>query len=197
MANTSSTCSETYSVKVTESSIPGMLIIDLDRYEDKRGFFMETYERRRYKKYGLDAEFVQDNQSLSCRHTLRGMHYQIRHPQGHLVHVIRGEVFDVGLDLRRKSPTFGKWYGVNLNAEMPRQVFLPAGVAHGFCVLSKEAEIYYKCTEYYYPGDEGGVLWNDPDVGIEWPTKHGIIKRRDENFPVLKDICDDQLPNFQ
>jgi dTDP-4-dehydrorhamnose 3,5-epimerase len=173
-----------------------MLIIDLDRYGDERGFFMEIYERRRYGRHGLDLEFVQDNRSLSCRNVLRGMHYQINHPQGHLVHVSRGEVFDVGLDLRRGSPTFGQWCGNILNADEPRQVFLPPGVAHGFCVLSDKAEILYKCTEYYYEGDEGGVLWNDPDVGITWPIERPMIKDRDAAFPALKDIADYMLPKI-
>ena len=142
-------------MKAKETIIPGALIIELECYGDERGFFLETYQQRRYQELGLDIDFVQDNRSYSRKNVLRGMHYQVKYPQGHLVYVIRGEIFDVGLDLRSNSPAFGKWFGKCLSAENHEQLFLPAGVAHGFCVLSDEAEILYKCTDYYHPDDEG------------------------------------------
>jgi dTDP-4-dehydrorhamnose 3,5-epimerase len=181
-------------MKATETPIPGALIIELDCHGDARGFFLETYQRKRYQELGLDVDFVQDNRSCSTKGVLRGMHYQIKFPQGHLVYVTRGEIFDVGLDLRRNSPAFGKWFGKRLSAENHEQLFFPAGVAHGFCALSDEIEILYKCTDYYHPNDEGGVLWNDPDIGILWPVKEPIIKESDSCFSCLKDISEDKYP---
>lgn len=184
-------------MKLTKTAIPGAVIIDLDIYQDDRGFFLETYSRRRYAELGLDVEFVQDNRSFSIRNVLRGLHYQVSHPQGHLIQVSHGEIFDVGLDLRKNSPTFGRWLGFHLNANKPQQLFLPAGIAHGFCTLSEHAEIYYKCTDYFYPEDEGGVLWNDREIKIDWPIDQPILKERDCKFRPLKEISKDELPQIQ
>ena len=181
---------------VSEVQIKGAVLIELECYQDDRGFFLETYQRKKYEELGLSIEFVQDNRSRSAKNVLRGMHYQVNHPQGHLVYVTSGVAFDVGLDLRKNSSTFKHWIGVTLSAENQQQLYLPPGVAHGFCALTDEVEIYYKCTDYYYPDDEGGVLWNDPDIGIKWPTKDPIIKESDAQFLPLKDIAEDKFPQI-
>lgn len=181
---------------VATTPIAGAYLIDLDVHGDERGFFLESYQRRRYAQYGLDMEFVQDNRSFSGKGVIRGLHYQVRHPVGHLVYVTHGCVFDVGVDLRRNSPTFGRHIAVTLSAENNRQLYLPPGVAHGFCTLGEKNEILYKCTEYYYPEDEAGVLWNDPDLGIQWPVANPLIKPRDAAFPKLKDIDPARLPHI-
>ncbi|MFT4579048.1 MAG: dTDP-4-dehydrorhamnose 3,5-epimerase [Nitrospinales bacterium] len=181
-------------MKFQETKIPGMVLIDLDVYKDSRGSFLECYQKERYKEHGIDVEFVQDNHSHSTKNVLRGMHFQVNHPQGHLVYVVRGDIFDVGVDLRRGSPTFGQWLGFRLSESHPQQLFLPAGVAHGFCTLSDKADILYKCTDYFDSNDEGGLLWCDSDLKIDWPTDHPIIHNRDSGFPLLKEISD--LPNI-
>lgn len=157
--------------KVIETGIQGLVVIEPTVFGDNRGYFMETYNYNDFKEAGLDMNFVQDNQSKSKKGVLRGLHFQKEHPQGKLVRVISGEVFDVGVDLRKGSSTFGKWYGVVLSAENKRQFYVPEGFAHGFLVLSEEAEFVYKCTDFYRPDDEGGLLWNDPEVGVEWPIE--------------------------
>ena len=157
----------------TKTSIEGVVVVDVKSYGDARGYFMETYKRPDFVVGGIDAEFVQDNQSSSVRGVLRGLHFQIEHPQAKLVRVVRGTVFDVAVDLRPGSPTYGKWEGVVLSAENKRQFFIPRGFAHGFLVLSDEAEFCYKCDDVYHPGDEGGYMWNDPAFGIEWPPLMG------------------------
>ena len=152
-----------------ETSIEGVVIVDVKSYGDERGYFMETYKRPDFVAGGIDCEFVQDNQSSSKQGVLRGLHYQINHPQAKLVRVTKGEVFDVCVDLRAGSPTYGKWEGVVLSAENKRQFFVPRGFAHGFYVLSDTAEFCYKCDDVYHPNDEGGLMWNDPEIGIAWP----------------------------
>ena len=152
-----------------KTKLPGMLIIEPKVFVVARGYFMETYTRRDFAEGGIDREFVQDNQSKSSRGVLRGMHFQKEHPQGKLVRVVSGKVFDVAVDCRPGSLAFGKWEGVVLSAENKRMLYIPEGFAHGFLVLSDEAEFTYKCTDYYAPGDEGGIPWNDPDVAVEWP----------------------------
>lgn len=181
-------------MKLTETDIEGAYLIDLDVYGDERGFFLESYHYQRYAENGLDVQFVQDNRSFSQKGVVRGLHYQVKRPIGHLVYVIRGSVFDVGVDLRPNSRTFGKHIAFTLSAEGNQQLFLPAGVAHGFCTLGDENEILYKCTEYYFPDDEAGVLWNDPDIGIQWPVTDPLIKPRDAAFPRLRDVKEDRLP---
>jgi len=181
-------------MKVHKTAIEGAYLIDLDKFGDERGFFLESYGKKRYAAYGIDVDFIQDNRSFSQKGVVRGLHYQINHPIGHLIYVIHGSVYDVGVDLRAGSKTFGKHISFTLSAENNQQLFLPAGVAHGFCTLADENEILYKCTEYYYPDDEAGVIWNDSDIGIDWPIVTPLIKERDAAFPMLKDVPRSRLP---
>jgi dTDP-4-dehydrorhamnose 3,5-epimerase len=162
-------------VNVIPTPLSGLLVIEPKAFGDERGFFLESFQRDRYREAGIVAEFVQDNLSRSCHGTLRGLHYQLTQPQGKLVGVMRGEVFDVAVDLRRSSPTFGRWFGTELNDQNHRQMYIPPGFAHGFCVTSESADFYYKCTDFYNPIDQRTLLWNDPKVGIEWPTVADII----------------------
>ena len=163
-------------IKVTTCEIEGLCVIEPTVFKDERGYFMETYNQNDFKEAGLDMVFVQDNQSMSTRGVLRGLHYQKQFPQGKLVRVVRGTVFDVAVDLRTGSKTYGNWFGVELSAENKKQFYIPEGFAHGFLVLSDEAEFVYKCTDFYHPGDEGGMAWNDPEIGIEWPQLKGEYK---------------------
>ncbi len=163
-------------IKVTRAPIEGLYIIEPTVHGDARGYFTETYNRRDMEAAGLNMEFVQDNQSMSVKGVLRGLHFQKEHPQGKLVRVIRGSVFDVAVDLRADSPTYGKWYGVELTAENKKQFYISEGFAHGFLVLSDEAEFCYKVTDFYHPGDEGGLAWNDPAIGIVWPGVQGTYQ---------------------
>ena len=160
-------------IKVTECPIEGLFIIEPTVHGDSRGYFMETYSLRDMQAQGLDMHFVQDNQSMSVKGVLRGLHFQKEYPQGKLVRVIKGRVFDVAVDLRKSSPTYGKWYGVELTEENKKQFYISEGFAHGFLVLSDVAEFCYKVTDFYHPGDEGGLAWNDPAIGIEWPELVG------------------------
>lgn len=160
----------------TQTSIEGVVVVDAKSYEDARGYFMETYKRSDFVAGGIDVDFVQDNQSSSTKGVLRGLHFQINHPQSKLVRVISGEVFDVAVDLRPGSSTYGKWEGVVLSAENRRQLFIPRGFAHGFLVLSDKAVFCYKCDDVYYPNDEFGLMWNDPAIGIEWPALLGDVE---------------------
>ena len=160
-------------IKVTRCEIEGLCVIEPSVFGDARGYFLETYNQRDMEENGLNMVFVQDNQSMSVKGVLRGLHYQINHPQGKLVRVIRGEVFDVAVDLRKDSATYGAWHGELLSAENKKQFYIPEGFAHGFLVLSDTAEFCYKCTDFYHPGDEGGLAWNDPEIGIVWPELSG------------------------
>ncbi len=178
----------------TPTSIDGVIIVDVKSYGDERGYFMETYKRPDFVAGGIDVEFVQDNQSASTKGVLRGLHFQINHPQSKLVRVVKGEVFDVCVDLREGSPTYGKWEGVVLSAENRRQFFIPRGFAHGFLVLSDTAEFCYKCDDVYHPNDEGGLMWNDPAIGIDWPPLQGddaldaskvILSEKDKQHPAF------------
>ncbi|MCI8955877.1 MAG: dTDP-4-dehydrorhamnose 3,5-epimerase [Eubacterium sp.] len=163
-------------IKVTKTDIKDLVIIEPTVHGDDRGYFMETYNQNDMKEAGIDVEFVQDNQSMSTKGVLRGLHYQKQFPQAKLVRVIKGEVFDVAVDLRKDSETYGGWFGIRLSEENKKQFYVPAGFAHGFLVLSDEAEFCYKVTDFYHPGDEGGIAWNDPDLGIEWPGVTGEYK---------------------
>ena len=163
-------------ITVTPCDIEGLYVIEPTVFKDERGYFVETYNQNDMKEAGLDMVFVQDNQSMSTRGVLRGLHFQKQFPQGKLVRVVRGKVFDVAVDLRSDSKTYGKWFGVELSAENMKQFYIPEGFAHGFLVLSDEAEFCYKCTDFYHPGDEGGLAWNDPEIGIEWPGLVGEYK---------------------
>jgi dTDP-4-dehydrorhamnose 3,5-epimerase len=158
-------------MNIISTLIPDVLLIEPRVFQDERGFFLESYQKRKFRDAGIDVDFVQDNHSRSCRGTLRGLHYQIQQPQGKLVRVIAGEVFDVSLDIRKHSPTFGQWVGEYLSAENKRMLWMPAGFAHGFYVTSAEAEVLYKASDYYAPEWERCILWNDPDLGIQWPTQ--------------------------
>ena len=161
-------------ITVTPCDIEGLYVIEPTVFKDERGYFVETYNQNDMKEAGLDMVFVQDNQSMSTRGVLRGLHFQKQFPQGKLVRVVRGKVFDVAVDLRSDSKTYGKWYGVVLSAENKKQFFIPKNFAHGFIVLSDHAEFCYKCTDFYHPNDEGGLLWSDPEIGVEWPMPEGM-----------------------
>mgnify|MGYP000952214476 CR=1 FL=1 len=177
-------------ITVTPCDIEGLYVIEPTVCKDERGYFVETYNQNDMKEAGLDMVFVQDNQSMSTRGVLRGLHFQKQFPQGKLVRVVRGKVFDVAVDLRSDSKTYGKWFGVELSAENMKQFYIPEGFAHGFLVLSDEAEFCYKCTDFYHPGDEGGLAWNDPEIGVEWPLEEGvdlIISEKDQKWKGLKD----------
>ena len=163
-------------VEKNVGEIEGLCVITPAVHGDSRGYFMETYQYNDFKEAGIDCQFVQDNQSASKKGVLRGLHFQIHYPQDKLVRVISGEVFDVAVDLRKDSPTFGQWYGVLLSAENKKQFFIPKNFAHGFIVLSDHAEFVYKCTDFYHPNDEGGLLWSDPEIGVQWPLPEGMTK---------------------
>lgn len=167
-------------MEVEKTSLEGVLLIKPKVWEDSRGYFLETWNKQRYIEIGLQLPFVQDNHSSSTFHTLRGLHFQRQHPQGKLVSVSLGEVFDVAVDLRVNSPTFGSWFGVVLSEKNHYQMWIPPGLAHGFCVLSERAHFHYKCTEYYYPQDESCICWNDPDIGIDWPVQHPNLSHKDK-----------------
>jgi len=172
------------------ATISGLLLITPKVFGDERGFFMETYQARSFAEVGIDSSFVQDNHSRSKQGVLRGLHYQIRQPQGKLVRVILGEIFDVVVDIRRASPTFGKWVGVRLSAENRQQLWVPSGFAHGFYVLSEWAEVLYKATDFYAPQWERSILWNDPEIGIAWPLLSDVplsLSAKDEQGALLKD----------
>jgi dTDP-4-dehydrorhamnose 3,5-epimerase len=172
------------------TDIEGPVIIEPDVHRDARGFFLETYHAEKYRDGGINALFVQDNQSRSAGNILRGLHGQLRHPQGKLIRVIEGEVYDVAVDLRRNSPTFGRHVATRLSAENFRQFFIPPGFAHGFCVLSDAAQIEYKCTDFYRPDDEFAVAWNDPEIGISWPVAEPVLSERDRNAPPLAEMIE-------
>lgn len=177
-------------ITVTPCDIEGLYVIEPTVFKDERGYFVETYNQNDMKEAGLDMVFVQDNQSMSTRGVLRGLHFQKQFPQGKLVRVVRGKVFDVAVDLRSDSKTYGKWFGVELSAENMKQFYIPEGFAHGFLVLSDEAEFCYKCTDFYHPGEEGGLAWNDPEIGVGWPLEEGvdlIISEKDQKWKGLKD----------
>jgi len=177
-------------IKVTTCEIEGLYVIEPTVFPDSRGYFMETYNQNDFHEAGLNMNFVQDNQSMSVKGVLRGLHFQKQFPQGKLVRAVRGTVFDVAVDLRASSKTYGKWFGVELSAENKKQFYISEGFAHGFLVLSDEAEFAYKCTDFYHPGDEGGILWSDPEIGIEWPISEGmelVISDKDKKWDGIRD----------
>ncbi|WP_312420869.1 dTDP-4-dehydrorhamnose 3,5-epimerase [Anaerospora hongkongensis] len=184
-------------MNVIETNLQGVVIIEPKVFGDNRGFFMETWNQEKYEKAGLSFNFVQDNLSFSTKGVLRGLHFQNPNPQGKLVYVLQGEVFDVAVDIRVGSPTFGQWTGVTLSSENKRQFYVPEGFAHGFCVLSDTALFAYKCTDQYNPQTEGGIFWNDPDIGIEWPIMEPILSDKDNKSSRLKDICLNQLFKYR
>jgi len=185
-------------VNILATELPGVLIIEPKVFGDDRGFFMETYQRVRYAEHGIAEDLVQDNLSFSRRGVLRGLHLQWPYPQGKLVQVFKGEVFDVAVDLRRGSPTFGRWVGERLSGENKRQLWIPAGFAHGFCVTSFDALFAYKCSELYHPETELSVRWDDPDIGIDWPLDgEPDLSPKDVAAALLRDIPDDRLPVYE
>lgn len=177
-------------MEFTRTALDGVVVVEPRVFRDDRGFFLETYHAGRYREGGVDATFVQDNHSRSVRGTLRGLHAQWEHPQGKLLRVVEGEIFDVAVDIRRGSPTFGKWVGVTLSAENFRQIYVPVGFAHGFCVTSEVAQVEYKCTDIYDPEHELRMLWNDPAIGIEWPITEPLLSAKDRDGQHLADIGD-------
>jgi len=175
-------------MNIIKTVLEDVVIIEPEVFRDNRGFFMETYSRDRYKEAGVVCDFVQDNLSYSVKGTLRGLHFQIKRPQAKLVQVITGEIFDVAVDIRPGSSTFGKWTGVYLSEKNKRQLFIPEGFAHGFCVISETAHFLYKCSDFYFQHDEGGIIWSDPDIGIDWPVKDPIVSEKDKQLPRLFDV---------
>lgn len=178
-------------IKVTTCEIEGLKVIEPKVFGDDRGYFFESYNYNDYAAAGITEQFVQDNQSASKKGVLRGLHFQKEFPQDKLVRVIRGEVFDVAVDLRKDSKTYGKWFGVVLSEENKKQFFIPKNFAHGFLVLSDYAEFAYKCTDFYHPNDEGGLIWNDPEIGIEWPLQEGVelvMSDKDQKWPGIKEF---------
>ncbi len=184
-------------MKVIKTHLSGVKIIEPDVFNDTRGFFMETYQKKRYRKEGISCDFVQDNFSYSTRGALRGLHYQLNHSQNKLVSVVKGAVFDVAVDIRKGSPNFGRWMGVELSDDNCRQLFIPEGFAHGFYVLSETAYFIYKCSDFYTSDDEYGILWSDPDIGIEWPGKEPVLSSKDNLYSCLDKIPENSLPKYK
>lgn len=184
------------SLECLPTAIPEVKLIKPRVFPDERGFFQQLHHERQYREAGIAARFVQDNWSRSAKGILRGLHYQLVHAQSKLVTVIRGEIFDVVVDIRRGSPTFGRWVGEILSDKNHHQLFIPKGFAHGFCVLSEEADLLYKCDDFYTPGDEYGVLWDDPDIGIEWPAADFCLSEKDKILPCLSCVPVETLPRY-
>lgn len=184
-------------MKRIETDLPGVCIIEPEVFEDSRGYFFESYHREKFAALGIETVFVQENQSMTRQGVLRGLHYQLRHPQAKLCRVIAGEVFDVVVDIRVGSKTFGRWTGVTLSAANRRQIFVPRGFAHGFIVQSEIAEFIYKCDDFYHPEDECGVLWSDPQLAIAWNNSKPQLASRDAGYPQLAQISQDRLPRYK
>jgi len=183
-------------MKITPTALPEVLLITLQIYQDARGHFFESFHTQRYQENGLTNNFVQDNFSVSKKNVLRGLHYQLEHPQGKLVWVSSGKILDIAVDIRMGSPYFGQAIGVELDAQIPQQLYIPPGFAHGFCVLSDEAHFHYKCTDYYYPQAERGIAWNDPSLNIRWPIEQPILSSKDQHYPYLSDVPAEFLPQY-
>jgi len=183
-------------MQVKETGLTGLLLIEPRCFSDGRGFFLESFQAERYSDHGIPDAFVQDNHSRSRQGVLRGLHFQVKRPQAQIVTVIRGRIFDVAVDLRAGSATFGRWYGVELSDEGPRQLYMAPGFAHGFCVLSEFADLHYKVSRIYDHADESGLLWNDRDVGIRWPISNPIMSDRDKAYPALRQLDRVTLPHF-
>ena len=184
-------------LKFNRKSIPEVVMIKPDVFDDERGFFMESYHRDKYSEAGIRKPFIQDNHSHSKKDVLRGLHYQLQNSQGKLVYVVKGEIYDVAVDIRFGSPTFGQWAGTLLSDKNKHQLFIPEGFAHGFCVLSETADVIYKCTDVYTHGDEYGVLWSDKFIDIIWPVKNPVLSEKDRQNPKLNEIAREHLPNYK
>ena len=182
-------------MRFIETELKEVILIEPDVHEDRRGFFLELYHAQKYAGGGIPCQFLQDNYSRSVRGALRGLHYQLKNPQGKLIVVVEGAIFDVALDIRRGSPSFGKWHGVELSAENTRQLYIPPGFAHGFCVLSEMAGVVYKCTNFYSPEDERGIIWNDQAIGIVWPVENPLLSLKDQSYKSLAE-CAAELPLY-
>lgn len=183
-------------MRILETELPGVLIIEPKVFRDERGFFLETFNEHRFASHGLPTRFPQDNRSRSVANALRGLHYQLEHPQGKLVGVVRGSVFDVAVDIRVGSPTFRRWFGVTLHEDAPRFVWIPPGFAHGFCALSDTVDVVYKCTDLYVPDDDRGILWCDASIGIDWPIRSPVLSPKDMSYRSLDPNRGD-LPRYQ
>lgn len=182
-------------MRFLETELKGVILISPDAYEDARGVFFELYHAKTYQDAGIRERFVQDNFSRSVRGVLRGLHYQLKQPQGKLVSVLEGSVFDVVADIRKGSPTFGKWTAIDLSAENKLQLYIPPGFAHGFCATSGSASVLYKCTQFYAPADERGIIWNDPTLAIRWPIRDPLLSTKDRDYKTLDDMKD-ELPDY-
>lgn len=185
------------SLKVLQTAIPDVLIVEPVVFGDARGFFKETYHEKKYIGAGIPVRFNQDNHSRSGKGVLRGLHYQLNSPQAKLVSVVKGAVFDVAVDIRRGSPWFGKWTGTVLTEQNHRQMFIPEGFAHGFCVLGEYADFMYKCSSFFDPEDDRGILWCDPQIGIEWKVHQPVVSEKDRALPCLKDVAEELLPVYE
>ena len=183
-------------MKFVPAELPGVIVVEPDVHRDSRGYFLEAYNAQKYKAGGIDGPFVQDNHSRSMEGTLRGLHLQLRRPQGKLIRVIEGEIYDVAVDVRRGSPSFGRWVGVGLSGENFKQCYVPPGFAHGFAVISPIALVEYKCTDLYDPADEIGIAWNDPALAIPWPVGQPFLSERDRRNPILAEVMD-ELPEWR
>ena len=184
-------------MKIIETELDGVLIIEPAVFNDQRGFFLETYNQNRYQEHGIKSNFIQDNMSFSTKGTLRGLHFQHPHGQSKLVQVPQGEVYDVVVDIRPESSTFGHWLGEYLSDANKKQIFIPEGFAHGFCVISDTVLFQYKCSDFYAPECEGGILWSDPDLAINWPVEAPVVSEKDAKFFCLKDIAEEKLPSYK
>jgi dTDP-4-dehydrorhamnose 3,5-epimerase len=184
-------------MKIFNTDIVGLLIIEPQVFSDERGFFLETFQVQRYREFGIQDIFVQDNHSYSNARVLRGLHFQVKKPQAQMVYVSSGTIFDVAVDLRKGSPTFGRWFGTELSADNGRQLYMPQGFAHGFCVAGNHADVHYKVTEQYCSGDEGGIAWNDSTLAIKWPIESPFVSERDTLYPCLAEISDSDLPHVE
>jgi len=183
-------------MKVTETKLSGVLVLEPKVFQDDRGYFLETWNRTRYEQTGIPVHFVQDNISFSKKGILRGLHFQYPQSQGKLIQVLSGEVLDVVVDIRIGSPTYGQWIGEFLSELNHKQIYVPPGFAHGYCVTSVTAHFSYKCTDFYNPATEHGIIWNDPDIGIEWPAEQPVLSAKDKTYPRLKDLEPENLPQF-
>jgi dTDP-4-dehydrorhamnose 3,5-epimerase len=181
---------------VKKTGLAGLLLIEPACFGDDRGFFLEAFQAERYREHGISDKFLQDNHSRSRRNVLRGIHFQVKRPQAQIVTVMRGRIFDVAVDLRPSSSSFARWYGVELSDEGPRQLYMAPGFGHGFCVISEFADLHYKVSQSYDPADEGGLIWNDSEVGIAWPIANPAISDRDRTFPPLRQIGRERLPHI-